>query len=249
MVKKLKGIIKIIRTFILIAVVGLLLNLTLLKPVDAELSADKVIGVIVITDGKAEFVQVQMNTTQVKILIKNIGDFEDWLEENNPLSDLQLDENEKIQIRLYIVNIIGNLPKGMQFIDPDDLIELITPINNSGSGQSKPCDHGWMNLRNSIISVGSLGFSVIPFYKYEAFIRIGIPLFRGIHTLYIRGHTTFIRVIPPDMRFGDKSGIHLVSVKGLRGLYINIGNLGADYRIFGPVVLLGRAYVSATGGD
>jgi len=244
-VKKLKVSTKIVRTFIIIAVAGLLLNLTSTKTVSAE--NQKTVGVIVITDGKAEFVQVQMDATQVKILVKNIGDFESWLEQNNPLSDLQLDDNEKMQIRPYIVNIIESLPENMRLIGPDELIDLITPVNNSDPGSPKPCDNGWMNRKNSIISVGILGFSIIPFYKYEALIRIGIPLFRGIHTLYIKGHTAFIRIIPPDIRFGYKSGIHIVSVKGLRGLYINIGDIGVNYRLLGPVVLLGRAYVSAMG--
>lgn len=239
-----KKSIKIVKTFILIFVVGLLLSVVPIKIVSAN--TEKTVGIIVMTDEGEKCVQAHMTDEQIAVLKKNINDFQGWLEQNNPLSDVKLDISETNQIRIYVDNIIKSLPGNMQLISADEVIKLITPGDNN---------NWWMNLfiKHSIISVGDSGFSMIPFSQYEFSISLGMSLHKRIYTYYnyneikglTGGFTTFIRVIPPDIGSEKFSGKHIVAVRDLRGLYLNIGDLGFDNRIFGQVVLLGRAYVSA----
>jgi hypothetical protein len=240
MVNNLKKSIKIVKTFILIAVVGLLLSIATTKTVSANIK--NTVGVIVITNEGEKCVQFQMNDTQIAALKQNIYDFEGWLEQNNPLVDLKLDECETKEIRDYVDKLIESLPEDVQFISTDEIIKLITPEKNP---------YWWMNLfiRQPIISIGDSGRSFIPFSQYEWYIGLGIALHMGIWTGYTYnemkglkgGFTTFTRIIPPNITSEKYSGTHLVGVRGLKGLYINIGALGYK-ESYGPVVLLGRAY-------
>ncbi|MCX6667717.1 MAG: hypothetical protein NTV74_05710 [Euryarchaeota archaeon] len=235
-----KKSIKIVKTFILIAVVGLLLSVASTKTVSAY--TQNTVGIIVITDEGEKCVQVQMNDTQIAALKQNIYDFEGWLEQNNPLADLKLDECETKEIRDYVDKLIESLPENVQFISTDEIIKLITPEKNL---------YWWMSLfiRQPIISIGDSGRSFIPFSQYEWYIGLGIALHMGIWTGYTYnemkglkgGFTTFTRIIPPNITSEKYSGTHLVGVRGLKGLYINIGALGYK-ESYGPVVLLGRAY-------
>ncbi len=237
---KLKKSIKIVKTFILIAVVGLLLSVASTKTVSAYIK--NTVGVIVITDEGEKCVQVEMNETQIAALKQNIYDFEGWLEQNNPLADLKLDESETKEIREYVDNIIKSLPEDMQFISAEEIIKLITPVNNP---------YWWMNLfiRQPIISVGDSGKSRIPFSQYEWCFSLGLAVHMGIWTGYAYneikglkgGFTTLIRITPPVITSENYSGAHIVGVRGLKGLYINIGALGYKEG-YGPVVLIGRVY-------
>ena len=237
---KLKKSIKIVKTFILIVVVGLLLNIAPIKTVSA--GKQYTVGIIVITDEGEKCVQVEMNDTQIAALKQNIYDFEGWLKQNNPLSDLKLDESETKEIRDYVDKLIKTLPEDMQFISADEVIKLITPVNNP---------YWWMSLfiRQPIISVGDSGKSCIPFSQYEWSVSLGIALHMGIWTGYAYnelkglkgGFTTVIRIIPPVIKSENYSGTHLIGVRGLKGFYINIGALGYKEQ-YGPVVLIGRVY-------
>jgi len=240
MVNNLKKSIKIIKTFILIAVVGLLLSIATTKTVSANIK--NTVGIIVITNDGEKCVQVQMNDTEIAVLKKNIYDFEGWLEQNNPLVDLKLDECETEEIRDYVDKLVESLPEDVQFISTDEIIKLITPEKNL---------YWWMSLfiRQPIISIGDSGRSFIPFSQYEWYIGLGIALRMGIWTGYTYneikglkgGVTTLIRTIPPNIISEKYSGSHILGVRGLKGIYINIGALGYK-ESYGPVILLGRAY-------
>ena len=243
MVNKLKKSIKIVKTFILIGVVGLLLSVASIKTVTAE--KQKTLGIIVITENGQKCVQVQIDDEQIAALKQNINDFEGWLEQNNPLGDLKFNESETDQIRNYVDKILKSLPEDLQLISTEEIVKLITPVPTNFEG------NWWMNffVRRSVISVGSSGFSVIPFTQYEW--GIGTLTNTCIRTWYSTlgglkgGCTTFIRVIPPNLGSEKFSGGHIVNVRSLMGLYLNIGDIGQNGKTFGQVVLLGRGYVNA----
>jgi hypothetical protein len=236
---------KIVKTFILIAVVGLLLNVA---PTGASSpNKQNVVGMLVITeDGAGKSVQVTMDEAQIAALKKNIDDFEGWLKSTNPLSDLKFSESETYQIKEYVDKILKNLPEEMQFITADEIINLVTPVCIDGSW--------WTNLfiRHSIISVGNFGRSRIPLSGGDEW-AIGMLFGLRIRTFYGTllgapnegGFTTFIRLVPPDVGCEVFSGRHFVTVRSLTGLYLDIGDLGWNTIQPGRVVILGRAYVNA----
>jgi len=240
MVIKLKERIKIVKTFILIAVVGLLLSVTSTKIASANMK--NTVGIIVVTDEGEKCLQIEMNDTQIGVLKKDIYNFEDWLKENNPLSDLKLDDNEKMEIKGHVNNLTASLPEDVQIlVNSDEIIKLITPEKKL---------YLWLSLliRQPVISIGDSGKSFIPFSQYEWAVSFGAALHMGIWTGYAYnevqglkgGFTSFIRIYP-EIKSEEYSGSHIVGIRGLKGIYINIGALGYK-ESYGPVVLIGRAY-------
>lgn len=90
---------------------------------------------------------------------------------------------------------------------------------------------------HGFITVG-WGKSVMPFYKWEAFIRF-LPLVRPIRVL-VYGYTGYWQIFP-GISYGDKSHTHYVCARLFQGLFIDGGSLFTERLIGGPVIIFGRA--------
>lgn len=90
---------------------------------------------------------------------------------------------------------------------------------------------------HGFITVG-WGKAIMPFYKWEAFIRF-IPLIRPIRVL-LYGYTGYWQILP-GISYGDKSHTHYVCARLFQGLFIDGGSLFTERYTGGPVLVLGRA--------
>jgi hypothetical protein len=90
---------------------------------------------------------------------------------------------------------------------------------------------------HGFITVG-WGKAIMPFYKWEAFLRF-IPLIRPIRVL-VYGYTGYWQILP-GISYGDKSHSHYVTARFFQGLFIDGGSLLTERYAGGPVLVLGRA--------
>lgn len=201
-------------------------------------SSDKVVGIVVVTETGADIVYVSVNEKEIVNLENSMNNFIDWCTDNKPLSDLELNNSEQTQIKDKLEDILDKLPEEFgKFIniDLDAIIELLIPQPGS-----------WLRTRNSVISFG-WGHSLIPFYIYEAFIRLAIPFLRPIRILHFAGFTGYIDVIPPEIEYDFETNFHFLTTRCFQGLYIDAGSLITKRLIGGPIILVGRAHVSTLG--
>ena len=231
---------KMQRTIIPVAIIGILLSLSL-APVaysSGGYEEEKTVGIVVVTDEGSEIVYVTMNSTNAKELEESMNNFMYWCMDNKPLSDLELDVSEKTLIRGMLENILDVLPEefaNINIINLDEVMDLLTPQPAS-----------YIRTRNSVISFG-WGHSLIPFYIYEAFIRLAIPFIRPIRILHFAGFTGYIDVIPPEIEYDFERDFHFLTTRCFQGLYIDAGSLITKRLIGGPILLVGRAHVSTLG--
>lgn len=222
-----------------ITIIGIFLSLSLAPTATSAYGAEdeKLVGIVVVTENGADIVYVNLDKENVKNFENSMNDFINWAMDNKPLSDLELNNSEKTQIKDQLQNILDTLPNEFANfnIDLDEVIEILTP---------KPTS--WLRTRNSVISFG-WGYSLIPFYIYEAFIRFAIPFFRPIRILHIAGFTGYIDVIPPEIEYDFETNFHFLTTRCFQGLYIDAGSLVTKRYIGGPIILVGRAHVSTLG--
>jgi hypothetical protein len=230
---------KIHKKIIPIMLICLFLSLSFAPTVNSAEGAEeeKLVGIVCVTEEGADIVYVNLDKEKVKNFENSMNDFIYWAIDNKPLSDLELNNSEKTEIKERLEKILDTLPEEIAnvHVDLDKVMELLIPRPNA-----------WFRTRNSLISFG-WGHSLIPFYIYEAFIRLAIPFFRPIRILHFAGFTGYIDMIPPEIEYDFERDFHFLTTRCFQGLYIDAGSLITKRFVGGPIILVGRAHVSTLG--
>lgn len=217
---------KIAKTILPIAVIGLFLGMALAPVVaeEAEPASEgpKVRVMWIPAKGELVFDEVTVTEQDLKEAEKLGEGLVNWWLETKPLSDLKFDDDEMARLEEFREDIQTLF--GCFFPPMIDLLPLLIPT------ALRP---------NGFFSLG-WGKSIMPFYRWELIFRGIIPLIHPIRVAQWRGYTGYYQFFP-GFSYGDKSKTHYICARIFQGLYIDGGSLITERATGGPVIILGRA--------
>ncbi len=231
------------RAILPILVVAILLILPAIPAMRSEetKSEDEGVCINIMTGDDDDGLNIDAVSTEKSDIAEfktQITEFQTWIENVRPFEDLKITEEEKDEIKAHVNDLIESLNTILRSNDLD-------PINSEWLfNELFETEPG----RSTIISVG-VGYAFIPFYDYETFLGIMFrPIWLWYPPIFLGGGgysgNLNINIFPPRIEYGDRLGSHVVRTTVFSGLYINIGELGYNAKLFGgAMIMLGQARV------
>jgi len=172
--------------------------------------------------------EITLTESDFQELREMIDNLKEYLSENIEMFwkdyNFDGDEQEEVAVELAIViEKIREIFPDLSDINPKELFKSIFPLKF---------------FRVPIVSVG-YGNVLIPFYAYKT--SVG-RILRPIFIKYRFGFSAMLHLnlILPRVAYNSKLGAHSLTTLGFKGLYMNLGDAGLDYKN-GIVLLVGSS--------